>query len=424
MKKKVAFVIGSGIAGVSIAEILSRNHYKVILLESKDKIGGEASLATQKWFHTGWLYAGLVDQAATMGCYKALHLYNKVYRETYGAERVNVNVSSEGVDYRNNQDGWFKDERIHYVIAMKSYEMNILSKLYWPIYFNAMYLRRMKRLKYRYRIVEPTDSMREVFNRWEGSSSGFKKYRIIRSTDAKIETEQVIKDLIGGLDDQAEIITEARFQLISDNNHTKLKIGNIVHTPDLIVIASGRSVPSHLMEIGAENYASQIKSVKSPILVVNEIPELPDFIRYTPIVPHTINHVKFNANGTRVSTVGSYYSFPVEKNVEIERYEEIMLNRLGLHEDTILGSYYGIKTEYTGNKERRYNHAIMRVNGNTFFALAGKFSQFPLLVHDFANQMGLTLSKQMDHDKISLDSDIFAVSLPRAIVNQQIETAK
>ena len=77
---KSAFVIGSGIAGLSIAEILSRNGYKVTILESQDKIGGEASLATQKWYHTGWLYAPLLNKAAMMGCYKALQLYDPALR--------------------------------------------------------------------------------------------------------------------------------------------------------------------------------------------------------------------------------------------------------------------------------------------------------------------------------------------------------
>ena len=47
MTRKTAIIVGSGIAGLSIAEILSRNNWKVVILESQDKIGGEASLATQ-----------------------------------------------------------------------------------------------------------------------------------------------------------------------------------------------------------------------------------------------------------------------------------------------------------------------------------------------------------------------------------------
>ena len=105
---KSAFVIGSGIAGLSIAEILSRNGYKVTILEAQDKIGGEASLATQKWYHTGWLYAPLLNKAAMMGCYKALQLYEKIYSGIFSDKSINLKLRSTGVTYSNSENGWFR----------------------------------------------------------------------------------------------------------------------------------------------------------------------------------------------------------------------------------------------------------------------------------------------------------------------------
>ena len=104
-KVKKAYVLGTGIAGVSLAEILSRNGYSVTLLESSSKIGGEASLATQKWFHTGWLYAALPDQSATLGCYNALRLFKTVYQNIFGDDIVNVDFNVSGVNYRNKEFG-------------------------------------------------------------------------------------------------------------------------------------------------------------------------------------------------------------------------------------------------------------------------------------------------------------------------------
>ena len=100
MKKK-AFIIGTGIAGVSLGEILSRNGYKVFLLENSDKIGGEASLATQKWFHTGWLYAALPDQSATLGCYNAVKLFNVIYANKYFKNKINIRVSRLGCSFKH-----------------------------------------------------------------------------------------------------------------------------------------------------------------------------------------------------------------------------------------------------------------------------------------------------------------------------------
>ena len=73
-----------------------------------------------------------------------------------------------------------------------------------------------------------------------------------------------------------------------------------------------------------------------------------------------------------------------------------MIKKLGLDREQLLGSYYGIKTEFTGERDRRYNHAIKKINANTYLALAGKFSQFPLLVNDFIIQEGLSLEEKSD----------------------------
>jgi phytoene dehydrogenase-like protein len=74
-----AFVLGSGIAGLSIAELLSRNGWKITLLEAAKELGGDASRSTQNWLHTGWLYAALPSSAAMLGCSRALRLVHEVY---------------------------------------------------------------------------------------------------------------------------------------------------------------------------------------------------------------------------------------------------------------------------------------------------------------------------------------------------------
>jgi hypothetical protein len=86
----------------------------------------------------------------------------------------------------------------------------------------------------------------------------------------------------------------------------------------------------------------------------------------------------------------------------------------------VLASYYGIKTEYVGKADRRYNHSVMRVNQNSFFALAGKFSQFPLLVYDFVEQMGLSLAVRNMDNRMQVDPDLFAATYPQTIVSNYV----
>ena len=210
MNKKTAVVIGSGIAGMSLAEILSRNDYKVIILESQDKIGGEASLATQKWYHTGWLYAALPNKSAMMGCYNALHLYKKVYQNIFSQNIVNLEITENGVDYLSTRDGWFIDDRIHFLFALSTYELSLWEKFYWPIYLKHLPFKRLKKLNYQLDVLMDYDSnMKNLMNQWENDENGNRKYKVIRTTDAKIDTSRIMRSLVSNLSSNTEIITSS-----------------------------------------------------------------------------------------------------------------------------------------------------------------------------------------------------------------------
>ncbi len=414
---KTAFVIGSGIAGLSISEILSRNGWKVVLLESQDKIGGEASLATQKWYHTGWLYASLPNPSAMLGCYKALNLYRKVYGNIIPSRDLNISNANGLVYYPKSDSGWFIDEKIQYYFALSTFEMSLPLKLFWPSYLRLRTFKRLRKLNYDTSSIENVDlSVKQLLNTWEKSDNGFKRYEVVSSTDAKIDTDKVMRSLVQILSGDTEIITKACFALSELNGRSTIKIDKTVHKPDLIVIASGKTLPDHLRDIGAYKAADMIKSIKSPILVLEEELPYPDFIRFTPKINHTINHIKYTIpNHGRVSTVGSYYSFPVDASPDITIPIEEMCKLLDISSDVIVGSYYGIKTEFTGNLDRRYNHAIEKVNHNTYFALAGKFSQFPLLVYDFINKADLSLGIKYN-SRIQIDPAILSQSYPEQIL--------
>ena len=55
-------IIGGGIAGVAIAEVLSRNSNKVILIEIEKKLMSKSSSDQHGWFHIGSLYAFLENK--------------------------------------------------------------------------------------------------------------------------------------------------------------------------------------------------------------------------------------------------------------------------------------------------------------------------------------------------------------------------
>ena len=66
MKKYEWGVIGSGIAGIAIAEILTRQGHSVVLIEKNKTLASETTLEFHEWLHTGALYTLVPDRLKTL----------------------------------------------------------------------------------------------------------------------------------------------------------------------------------------------------------------------------------------------------------------------------------------------------------------------------------------------------------------------
>jgi glycine/D-amino acid oxidase-like deaminating enzyme len=385
-----AFVLGSGIAGLSIAEILSRNGWRITLLDAAPDLGGDASRSTQNWLHTGWLYAALPSASAMQGCAKALRLFRRTYEHVLPSSLVNVEADDSGVTYPESANGWFHAEPMHYAFAVSSYDLSPIHKLTWSSYLDRVLLRRLRQLGY------PTEPARdlapaflELMKHWEGREDAHTRYRVVPSTDVRIDTKRVLGTLLRLLGERTEVVTNGQPVLERSGDRISVRIDGERHTPDLCVLAAGKALPSLLSQVGAEALARNFKSISSPIVVLRRALDLPNFIRFTPNLPETINHVKYAVPGGDVSTIGSYEYYPADQRPDITPFVEKVCGRLAVDKSEVVGSYYGTKTELTGTRARQYNHAIEPIGANAFCAIAGKFSQFPLLVNEFAVRAGL-----------------------------------
>lgn len=393
MRRGHAFVLGSGIAGLALGEVLTRNGWKITVLDAASELGGDASRCTQNWFHTGWLYAALPSKAAMLGCHKALKLFQQMYGSVVSAETLNLDFHDGAPWYPESAQGWFAGERVHYLYATASSELSMLQKLVWKRHLQSLAFRRLRALGYKTDPTTAIDSrLVELLNHWEDSERGHEKYMVVRSTDAQINTRRVLNTLLSLLGDRAQVVCDAKYTLGSDGGRTTVHIGGETHRPDMVVMATGKSIADQLIELGAETMARRFKSVCSPIVVLNRALDLPNFIRFTPNLPATVNHIKYDIAGVGPrSTLGSYDYYAAGNAPDISPFAKKVCGRLNVPTSYVANVYYGTKTEFTGSLERRYNHALERVNDNTYFAIPGKFSQFPLLAHEFAQCVGLEI---------------------------------
>jgi hypothetical protein len=326
------------------------------------------------------------------GCAASLRLFRRTYAHVLPGEVVNIEVGPRDVDYPASPIGWFSPERVHYAFAVATRDLSHLQRATWASYLHCVPLRRLRKLGYPTELARDLpQSFVDLMNFWEADAAGHTRYRVIRSTDARIDTKRVLSSLLHLLGDNTEVVTNARYELEPLGDRTAVRIDGELHTPDVVVVAAGKSTAGLLAEAGAESIASAFKSICSPIVVLGRALDLPSFIRFTPNLPETVNHIRYAVDGNDISTIGSYDYHPTDERPEIGPFVEKVCGRFGIATSEVVGSYYGTKTELTGTLERRYNHAVGAVNANTFYAIAGKFSQFPLLVNDFATKLGLRI---------------------------------
>ena len=59
-------VVGAGISGIAVAEILCREGKSVLMLEKNDQVASETSKVFHEWLHSGALYSLVPDNLLTM----------------------------------------------------------------------------------------------------------------------------------------------------------------------------------------------------------------------------------------------------------------------------------------------------------------------------------------------------------------------
>ena len=64
-KKFKWIVVGGGISGIAISEILTRKNNEVLLIEKNQYLASETSKVFHEWLHTGSLYTLVPDRMLT-----------------------------------------------------------------------------------------------------------------------------------------------------------------------------------------------------------------------------------------------------------------------------------------------------------------------------------------------------------------------
>ena len=127
MKKFDWIVVGGGIAGISLSEILTREGHSVALIEKKNKLASVTTREFHEWFHTGSLYTLLKDDMKTLKY--ILGSLDDLLEFYSSFSKMNLKPSENGLKIVEDEKGWFNPNYINFKYRLKNRKL-ILPWLY------------------------------------------------------------------------------------------------------------------------------------------------------------------------------------------------------------------------------------------------------------------------------------------------------
>lgn len=373
-KRSDFLVLGGGIAGLAIAELLQRSGASVVLLEKNETLCSEASSEQQGWFHTGALYAPL---RRNIFCRNLLGNLDDLI--DYYSAFPNMNLRVDKQIHTANREGWFSNRTNFYMYAHRQ-AVDWQWKLPWSIA-----LHRAKRRMSRFEMLDPSKNLgyqmgvgsKPVKSIVHGPPAGVNFPNVaftVNSRDRAMNTRLIAADLLksylscGGIV-KTNVVAKLleRNQAIAINSAEEANTFHARH----IILATGKS--SHL-------FSDDIRVLARPLLVVS--PALTDinFVSMSRHVEQTMSHIYHRYEGIDYSVIGNAcYQDARKATPELMRRDTSRLFGLSRKvfpklEQAPAAVFYGYKTQLTGSSAIRNCLYHIQDYENYTLALPGKFS--------------------------------------------------
>ncbi len=369
MKSYDWIIVGGGVAGVSVAEILTREGHKVALIEKNKKLASVATREFHEWVHTGSLYTLVKDQMKTLkyilGSLDDLLEFYSCYKN------MNLIPTENGLKINQNKNGWFNENFINFKYRLKNRKF-LLNWIYSVSRSIALIegIRNHDWLRRRAGIIESVTSkyyfpIIKNFFRLILSNQKFLK---LKSTDFTTNSRYLLKDLLSNsIKNGLEVFTEnelINFESKNGKIQARCKKGQIIS--DKIVLCVGGSI---------EKFTKiKIKKTLAPIAVVKNVPvETESFVELDYFKKKCINII------TKGSTYGMIGGISLSNQEEVEDYFDYMINEHKKANPSIeiLEKYVGVKNEIISKGEsRNYIFHINQELGkeNVWSIIPGKFT--------------------------------------------------
>ena len=362
-------VVGGGVAGISLSEILTREGHSVALIEKKDKLASATTREFHEWFHTGSLYTLLKDDMKTLKY--ILGSLDDLLEFYSSFPKMNLRPTDKGLKITDNNKGWFSPNYINFKYRLKNRKL-ILPWLYAIARSIALIdgIRKHDWLRRRAGILESvtTEYYFSILKNLLKIVASSNKFYKIETTDFTTNSRDLLKDMIATAEKNGlEIFTKNELlEIKNSNNNIIANCSNDNFQAKNMVVCLGDEIEKF----------SDLKINKSyaPIAVVKNIKaDTKSFVELDCFKKNCINIV------TKGKSFGLIGGISLSKKVEVQKYFDFMINE---HKKLnpgieILEKYIGVKNEIFQKKENRnylFHINPSRKYKNVWSVIPGKFT--------------------------------------------------
>lgn len=369
MKSFDWIVVGGGISGISIAEILSREGHSVALIEKNKKLASVATREFHEWVHTGSLYTLVKDQMKTLKY--ILGSLDDLLEFYSSFKNMNVTPTESGLKINQDLNGWFNKNFIDFKYRLKN--RKIFLNWMFSISRSIALIEGIKKhdwLRRRAGIIESIKSeyylpiIKNLFKIFFTN----KKFYQIQSTDFTTNSRLLLKDLLStAVNNGVEIFTNNELLKIEDSDGEKIAhCSKEKFRGSKIVVCVGG---------GTEKFTElKIKKSLAPIAIVKNVPKNTNsFVELDYFKKKCINII------TKNSSYGMIGGISLSDKKEVDKYFDYMIEE---HKKTnpqleVLEKYVGVKNEIISKGQSR--NYIFHINQdkkskNTWSVIPGKFT--------------------------------------------------
>ena len=362
-------IVGGGIAGISLSEILTREGHSVALIEKKNKLASVTTREFHEWFHTGSLYTLLKDDMKTLKY--ILGSLDDLLEFYSSFSQMNLQSTENGLKILDVNKGWFNPNYINFKYRLKNRKL-IFPWLY-IIARSAALIEGIKKhdwLRRRAGILESVTSeyYLPIIKNFFAILTSSEKFFKIKTTDFTTNSRNLLRDMIA-------TASKNGLEIFTNNELLEIKNSN----NDIIANCSNGNFQGKNMAIcsgGEIEKFSDLKINKSyaPIAVVKNVKaNAESFVELDIFKKNCINIV------TKGKSFGLIGGISLPNKDEVQKYSEFMINE---HkklnpEIEVLQKYVGIKNEISQKKENR--NYLFHINPskkykNVWSVIPGKFT--------------------------------------------------